>query len=61
MAQAGQRSGGSAERAHGHSNLKTTLEIYGLEPNVTPQHHAANSGIVKMLLGGLTCTKLYFW
>jgi len=34
-----------------HSNLKTTLEIYGLEPDVTPQHRAANSGIVKMLLG----------
>jgi len=34
-----------------HSNVKTTLEIYGLESDVTPAHRAANSGIVKMLLG----------
>ena len=27
--------GGSAERAHRHSNLETSLEIYGLEPDVT--------------------------
>ena len=34
-----------------HSNLKTTFEIYGLEPDVTPQNRAANSGVVKLLLG----------
>jgi integrase len=33
-----------------HSNIKTTLEIYGLEPDVTPANSEANSGIVKMLM-----------
>lgn len=34
-----------------HSNLKTTLEIYGFEPDVAPAHREANSGVVKALLG----------
>jgi len=34
-----------------HSNLKTTLEIYGIEPDVAPAHRQANSGVVKALLG----------
>jgi len=34
-----------------HSNLKTTLEIYGIEPDVAPAHREANSSVVKMLLG----------
>jgi integrase len=34
-----------------HSNLKTTLEIYGIEPDVAPAHREANSGVVKALLG----------
>jgi len=34
-----------------HSNLKTTLEIYGIEPEVAPAHREANSGVVKALLG----------
>jgi len=34
-----------------HSNLKTTLEIYGIEPDVAPAHREANSGVVKVLLG----------
>ncbi len=25
----------------GHSNLKTTLEIYGIEPDVAPAHRGA--------------------
>lgn len=35
-----------------HSNLKTTVEIYGIEADVSPAHREANSGVVKMLLGG---------
>ena len=34
-----------------HSNLKTTVEVYGLETDVAPAHREANSGVVKMLLG----------
>ena len=34
-----------------HSNLKTTLEIYGIEPDVAPAHREANSGVVRALLG----------
>ncbi len=34
-----------------HANLKTTLDIYGLEPEVSVAHREANSGVVKMLLG----------
>ncbi|MFZ0960600.1 MAG: hypothetical protein WAO35_06810 [Terriglobia bacterium] len=34
-----------------HSNLKTTFEIYGLGPGVTPQNRAAISRVVKLLLG----------
>jgi integrase len=34
-----------------HSNLKTTLEVYGIEPDVAPAHREANSSVVKMLLG----------
>lgn len=33
-----------------HSNLRTPLEIYGIEPEVGPAHHEANS-VVKVLLG----------
>src|SRR5207249_2210812 len=33
-----------------HSNLKTTLEIYGIEPDLAPAHREANSGVVRMLL-----------
>jgi integrase len=35
-----------------HSNLKTTMEIYGIEPDLAPAHRKANSGVVKMVLGG---------
>ena len=38
-----------------HSNLKTTLEIYGIEPDVAPAHREANSGVVRALLG--KCSK----
>jgi integrase len=34
-----------------HSNLKTTLEIYGIEPEVGPAHRDANSVVVRALLG----------
>jgi integrase len=34
-----------------HSNLKTTLEIYGIEPDVAPAHREANSDVVRALLG----------
>jgi integrase len=34
-----------------HSNLKTTVEIYGIEPTVGAAHRKANRGVVKMLLG----------
>jgi integrase len=34
-----------------HSNLKTTLEIYGIEPDVGPAHREANSLVVRTLLG----------
>ena len=34
-----------------HANVKTTSEIYGLDPELTPAHREANSGVVKMLLG----------
>ena len=34
-----------------HSNLKTTLEIYGIEPDVAPAHREANSEVVRALLG----------
>ena len=34
-----------------HSNLKTTLEIYGIEPDVASAHCEANSGVVRALLG----------
>ena len=34
-----------------HSNLKTTVEIYGVEPDVAPEHRSANSGVVRLLLG----------
>ena len=34
-----------------HPNLKTTLEIYGIEPDVAPAHREANSGVVRALLG----------
>ena len=34
-----------------HANLKTTSEIYGLDPDLTPAHREANSGVVKVLLG----------
>ncbi|MDE3181231.1 MAG: site-specific integrase [Acidobacteriota bacterium] len=37
-----------------HSNLKTTLEIYGIEPDVAPAHRQANSAVVTMLLGKST-------
>ncbi len=37
-----------------HSNLKTTLEIYGIEPDVGPAHREANSAVVKALLGKRT-------
>jgi integrase len=33
-----------------HSNLKTTLEIYGIEPDLAPAHREANSGVVRVLL-----------
>jgi integrase len=35
-----------------HSNLKRTLEIHGIEPDVAPAHREANSGVVRALLGG---------
>jgi integrase len=34
-----------------HANVRTTAEIYGLDPDLTPAHREANSGVVKMLLG----------
>jgi integrase len=34
-----------------HANIRTTAEIYGLDPDLTPAHREANSGVVKMLLG----------
>ena len=34
-----------------HSNLKTTIEIYGIEPGVASAHREANSGVVRALLG----------
>jgi len=34
-----------------HSNLKTTVEIHGVEPDVAPAHRKANTAVVKMLLG----------
>jgi hypothetical protein len=34
-----------------HSNLKTTLETYGIEPDVASAHREANSGVVRALLG----------
>lgn len=34
-----------------HANLKTTADIYGIEPDVLPAHREANTGVVKMLLG----------
>ena len=34
-----------------HANVRTTSEIYGLDPDLTPAHREANSGVVKMLLG----------
>jgi hypothetical protein len=36
-----------------HANLKTISEIYGLDPDLTPAHRKANSGVVKVLLGKL--------
>jgi hypothetical protein len=36
-----------------HANLKTTSEIYGLDPDLTPAHRKANSAVVKVLLGKL--------
>lgn len=37
-----------------HSNLKTTLEIYGIEPDVGPANREANSVVVRALLGKLS-------
>jgi integrase len=34
-----------------HANVKTTAEIYGLDPDLTSAHREANTGVVKMLLG----------
>ena len=34
-----------------HANLKTTAEIYGLDPDVTPAQRAANTEVVKNPLG----------
>jgi hypothetical protein len=34
-----------------HANVRTTAEIYGLDPDLTPAHREADSGVVKMLLG----------
>ena len=34
-----------------HSNLKKTLEIHGIEPDVAPAHREATSGVVRALLG----------
>ena len=34
-----------------HANVKTTAEIYGLDPDLTPAHRTANSDVVKTLLG----------
>ena len=36
-----------------HANLKTTSEIYGLDPDLTPAHRDANSGVVEVLQGKL--------
>jgi hypothetical protein len=36
-----------------HSNLKTTLEIYGAEPDVAAAHREANNGLVRLRLGKL--------
>jgi len=36
-----------------HPNLKTTSEIYGLDPDLTPAHREANSDVVEVLLGKL--------
>jgi len=33
------------------ANVRTTAEIYGLDPDLTPAHREANSGVVKMLMG----------
>ncbi|HKS96272.1 MAG TPA: site-specific integrase [Terriglobia bacterium] len=35
-----------------HANVRTTADIYGLDSDLTPAHREANSGVVKMLLGG---------
>jgi site-specific recombinase XerD len=34
-----------------HANIRTTAEIYGLDPDLTAAHREANTGVVKMLLG----------
>lgn len=34
-----------------HSNLKTTVEIYGIEPTIGRAHRKANKGVVELLLG----------
>ena len=34
-----------------HANVKTTAEIYGLDPDLTSLHREANTGVVKLLLG----------
>lgn len=34
-----------------HANVRTTAEIYGLDPDLTSAHREANTGVVRMLLG----------
>ena len=35
-----------------HANIRTTAEIYGIDRDLAPVHREANSGVVKVLLGG---------
>ncbi len=32
-----------------HADLRTTVEVYGIEPEVTPAQRAANTAVVRML------------
>jgi hypothetical protein len=34
-----------------HAKVRTAVEIYGLDPDLTPAHREADSGVVKMLVG----------
>ena len=35
-----------------HADLKTTIETYGIDPDVSQDRREANSEVVKMLIGG---------